>query len=146
MIKTTILDNFILDYCERVNIPLEVLKSTNRKRNIVEKRMVIAHVLRNRVGLTLYQVGDCINKDHSTIMYYNKAIENFLVVYPHIKALYSEAVKSYEKFETTLRATYDINITKYEKETKLVDILLENQEKLKQKIDNLEKELHGKEN
>jgi len=146
MTNTTILDNFLLDYCERVNITLEALKSRNRKRNIVERRMVIAHVLRNRVGLTLTQAGNCINKDHATIIHYNKAIENFLVVYPHIKALYNEAVKSYEKFKTTLHATYDINITKYEKETKLVDILLENQEKLKQKIDNLEKELHGKEN
>ncbi len=145
MTNTTILNNFITDYCERVDISLDVLKSRSRKRNIVERRMVIAHVLRNRVGLTLKQAGNCINKDHATVIHYNKAIENFLVVYPHIKVLYSHAVQSYEKFKIQLHSTYDINITKYERETKLVDILLGNQEKLKQKINNLEKALYGKE-
>jgi len=146
MTDTKILDDFIADYCNRVDTTLDILKSRTRKRDVVEKRMVIAYVLRDMVGLTLARAGKCINKDHATIIHYTKTIKRFLSVYPHIKRLYGEAIKSYDEFKVLLHVSYNTPIIRNEREAKLVDILLENQEKLKLKIHKLEKEIYGKEN
>ena len=108
--------------------------------------MIIAYVLRRKVGLTLIHTGNCLNKDHATVIHYIKSTERFLDVYPHIKRLYNAAVDSYEEFKDRLDISHDMPLTKSEKETKLVDILLEKNEKLKTKITKLEKELHDNKN
>tara|TARA_R110001632_G_scaffold53190_1_gene131243 strand:+ start:659 stop:1099 length:441 start_codon:yes stop_codon:yes gene_type:complete len=142
MRNTNTLNYFIADYCTKANTTLEELKSKTRKRDVVEKRMIIAYVLRVKVGLTLIHTGNCLNKDHATVIHYIKTTERFLDVYPHIKRLYNSAVDSYNEFKEKLNISYNMPPTRDEKETKLVDILLEKNEKLQTKIIKLEQEIY----
>ena len=144
MISEKYLDEFISDFCLKTGITIEQLKSKTRIRDIVEKRMIIAYFLRNKVGLTFMQVGNSLKKNHATIIHYIKLTERFKDIYPHIKRLYDTANQSYKLYETHLTLSYSMNIDAKEKETelKLVEILLEDNKKLKTKISKLENKLY----
>lgn len=45
----------------------------NRKRNVVEARMIIASMLRD-MGYSLNAIGNLLNKDYTTIIHYNKKL------------------------------------------------------------------------
>ena len=46
--------------------------STNRSRYLVDARKILVNVMRKHLGLTCYQVGKVIDKDHSSIIYYER--------------------------------------------------------------------------
>ena len=89
MIQEKYLDEYITAYCKKVDITLEQLKSKGRKRDLVEKRMIAAYFLRNKVGMTFLSVGKYLHKNHASVIHYVNLTENFLTVYPHIKRLYN---------------------------------------------------------
>ena len=142
MIKQKYLDEFITEYCINTNITLEQLKSKSRKIDTVEKRMIAAYFLRNKVGMTFIQVGNYLHKNHASIIHYIKLTERFIDVYPHIKKLYNEADKAYDKYKNHLRISYQMPDSIAETEQKLIDILLNNNEELKTRINKLEKKLN----
>lgn len=49
----------------------------NRKRSVVEARMIIASMLRD-MGYSLKTIGNFLKKDHATIVHYNKALMSLL--------------------------------------------------------------------
>jgi len=69
-----------------------LLTSKSRKREIVEARMVIAYILlgklfeKSREKWNTITVGNRINKDHSTIVYYQKRIKELRDVDPWFNA------------------------------------------------------------
>ena len=44
--------DFFEDYCKKVDITKEQLFSKSRKRDLVDKRMIIAYLLRKSLGMT----------------------------------------------------------------------------------------------
>jgi hypothetical protein len=51
--------------------------SESRKRENINGRMAFATVMRSK-GYTLQRIGDAINKDHATILHYEKNMKHFL--------------------------------------------------------------------
>tara|TARA_R110000737_G_C14514167_1_gene474202 strand:- start:345 stop:788 length:444 start_codon:yes stop_codon:yes gene_type:complete len=143
MIKNGPLLDFFKDYCSRVDITIEELFYKSRKRDRVEKRMVLAYILRKSFRMTYQQIGESLNKTHATIINSIKNIENFITVYPHIKRLYNIADETLLDHKENLIEFYNSPFkTQIERERKLVEILLENNYKLKSKVKQLKKELH----
>ena len=143
MISNKPLIDFFEDYCKRVDITKEQLFSKSRKRDLVEKRMVLSYTLRKSLGMTYQQIGKVLNKNHASILYSVKNIENFLIVYPHIRELYNIADEVLLEHKKDLIEFYNSPIrTQIEREKKLVEILLDNNSILKSKIKHLKKELY----
>tara|TARA_R110000787_G_scaffold31622_2_gene83773 strand:- start:343 stop:798 length:456 start_codon:yes stop_codon:yes gene_type:complete len=46
--------------------------STKRSRHLVDARKILVNVMRKHLRLTCYQVGKVIDKDHSSVIYYEK--------------------------------------------------------------------------
>tara|TARA_R100000458_G_C8239463_1_gene218933 strand:- start:377 stop:835 length:459 start_codon:yes stop_codon:yes gene_type:complete len=137
------LSNFFTDYCEQVDLTIEELFSKSRKREIVDKRMVLAYLLRTSLGMTYHDIGEALKKNHATIIYAIKNLENFITVYPHIKRLYDIGEGCMLKHKENLVEFYKIPIrSEIERQRKLVEILLDNNEKLQTKIKKLKEELY----
>ena len=65
---------YLLEICEEIfqcN-----LKERNRQKNNVNARIAFGTILRSR-GHCLNDIGKCINRDHATILHYNKISENY---------------------------------------------------------------------
>ena len=146
MTQAKYIDEFIVEYCNRVGTTMSELKSKARKRDIVEKRMIAAYVLRNHVGMPLMQIGKYFNKHHASIIHYIKLTEAFIKVYPHIKKIYITAEEVYELYKQKLCVSYEMPETLAEKEDSLIEILLNNNQELVRKINKLERKLYDYEN
>jgi hypothetical protein len=143
MISNKPLIDFFEDYCKRVDITKEQLFSKSRKRDLVEKRMVLSYTLRKSLGMTYQQIGKSLDKNHASIIHSIKNIENFLAVYPHIRELYSISDEVLLEHKENLIEFYNSPIrTQIEREKKLVEILLDNNSILKSKIKQLKKQLN----
>ena len=70
---------------EEYELPVSVVCSKSRYRNIVEARMVTAYLLRSDryLSLSLKQIGRLLgNRDHTTVMHAIQLIENLMDVEP----------------------------------------------------------------
>lgn len=105
------------------------------------------YTLRKSVGMTLHRIADSLDKNHATIIHAVKSIEDFIVVYPHIQKYYDLADESLTNHKENLIEYYRSPIfTEIERNRALVDILIDNNGKLKTKIKKLKKQLDGVKN
>ena len=105
------------------------------------------YTLRKSIGMTLHRIADSLDKNHATIIHAVKSIEDFIVVYPHIQKYYDLADECLTNHKENLIEYYRSPIfTEIERNRALVDILLDNNDKLKSKIKQLKKELDGVKN
>ncbi len=140
------LRNFYEDYCKKVDMTLDELYSKSRKRELVEKRMVLMYTLRKSVGMTLHKIANSLDKNHATIIHSVKSIDNFIKVYPHIQRYYDWADECLMEHRENLIEFYRSPIlSEIERNRALVDILIESNDKLKLKVKKLKEELHGEE-
>ena len=138
------LKDFFEEYCIKVDITLSQLYSKSRKRKLVEKRMVLMYTLRKSVGMTLHKIGNSLNKNHATVIHAVKTVEDFIKVYPNIQMYYDIADEALTNHKENLIEFYRSPIfTEIERNRALLDILIDNNDKLKSKIKNLKKELNG---
>jgi len=70
-------DHVIARVCEKFGMTRVQLTAGTRKREIVEPRQVAMYMLRS-LGLSYAQVGSIFNKDHSTVVYATKQVQNLL--------------------------------------------------------------------
>tara|TARA_R110002012_G_scaffold319718_2_gene541129 strand:+ start:331 stop:774 length:444 start_codon:yes stop_codon:yes gene_type:complete len=147
MTKNQALTNFLLDYCKKVNITIEQLYHKSRRRELVEHRMTLAFILRKSLGMKYQEIAEALKRNHASIIYQVKNMENFISVYPHIKRLHNVADETLLEHKEYLVEFYNSPISsQLEREKKLVEILLDNNYKLKSKIKQLKKELDGVKN
>ena len=136
------LKDFYQDYCKKVDMTFEQLYSKSRKRDLVEKRMVLMYTLRKSVGMTLHKIASSLNKNHATIIYAVKSIENFIQVYPHIQRYYDAADECLMEHKENLIEYYRSPIlSEIERNRALVDILIDSNDKLKLKVKKLNEKL-----
>ena len=93
-----IINTFIDEFCEELEIERRVLESKSRERVIVEKRMLLSYFLRVKIKLTFEEIGVLLNKKHCSIIYHVNKIEDFLIVYPHLRRMYQRAYSVYERY------------------------------------------------
>ena len=138
----TLLDYFF-DYGKEVDISVEELCSKSRKRELVEKRMVLMYTLRRSLGMTLNKIASAFGKNHATVLHAIKTIEDFLKVYPYIRRYYDAAEVCLIEHKENLAEYYNSPIlSDLERNKQLVDILIDNNDKLKTKIKQLKEELN----
>jgi len=143
MTDNVALRDYFAEYCEKVNISIDQLYSKSRKRDLVEKRMVLMYTLRRSVGMTLHKIASALRKNHATIIYAVKSIDNFIKVYPHIQRYYDTSEEVLINHKQNLIEYYKSPIlSDLERNKQLVDILIDNNDKLKIKIKQLKEELH----
>ena len=139
--------NFFTDYCKKVNITIEQLFHKSRRRELVEHRMTLAFLLRKSLGMTYQEIAKALKRNHASIIYLVKNMENFISVYPHIRNLHNIADETLLEHKEYLVEFYNSPISsQLEREKRLVEILLDNNYKLKSKIKQLKKELDGVKN
>lgn len=61
---------------EHYGVTVEGLKSKGRTKAISEPRRLAAYLLRDRTILTLDEIGDLFNRDHTTIIYALRTVED----------------------------------------------------------------------
>tara|TARA_R100000654_G_scaffold16524_1_gene34611 strand:+ start:1506 stop:1949 length:444 start_codon:yes stop_codon:yes gene_type:complete len=139
--------DYFTDYAAEVDISVEELCGQSRKRDLVEKRMVLMYTLRRSLGMTLHKIAQAFDKNHATVMHAVKTIENFLKIYPYIRRYYDVAEECLIEHKENLAEYYKSPIlSDIERNKQLVDILLDNNDKLKSKIKQLKKELNDNKN
>lgn len=93
-----IVNTFIDEFCEEVDVERSVIESKTRERVVVEKRMLLSYFLRVKIKLTYEEIGVLLNKKHCSIIYHVNKIEDFLIVYPHVRRMYQRAYSVYERY------------------------------------------------
>ena len=141
------LKDYFEDYCKEVDITVNQLISKSRKRDLVEKRMVLMYTLRKSVGMTYHSIGGALQKDHASVIYAIKTIEDFIKVYPHIQRQYDISEEILVDHKENLIEYYKSPIiSDLERNKQLVNILLDNNDRLKLQIKQLKAELHDNKN
>lgn len=93
-----IVNTFIDEFCEELDVERSVIESKTRERPVVEKRMLLSYFLRVKIKLTYEEIGVLLNKKHCSVMYHVNKIEDFLIVYPHVRRMYQKAYSVYERY------------------------------------------------
>ena len=91
------------------------LKSKSRRRKYVEARTVFSVIARRRLLMGTVQIGDLINKDHSSITHYTKQHENLYDFDKQYKDLYDMCHMSFEDVPLGSAFVEDKSITIDEK-------------------------------
>ncbi len=90
------------------------LMSKSRVRRIVEARMVFANIFMKYTMSTATKTGEYINKDHATILHYNKRFDYVIKVDKDLYELYLQCAKSFSDFfdfEGSIHIDIEINKT-----------------------------------
>jgi len=70
----------------------EELTSKARHRPIVEGRYLFAYIIKKKTNLTLNQIGKLLNKDHCSIIFYNKQMDNYIKSDKHLLNMYNKII------------------------------------------------------
>lgn len=72
------IDELFIAIEKYTKVTAEQIKGRKRQRSSVYARMYFAYIMKNYNTYTLSSIGDIINKDHTTIMYYLQAVEDMI--------------------------------------------------------------------
>ena len=116
--------------CILRDVTLDELKSSSRKRNIVESRFIIFHILVDYCNYSLKEAGEIFKKHHSTVIYgketikklstFDKRINNELMsLMDFVRYNFSlpkiELNKNYSKY---VGVSWDYNTKKWKAQTR----------------------------
>jgi len=91
-----------IDYIQRIvcgyfNIPVEMIQSDTRKREIVQVRQISMFFAKGRSGQSLATIGNEIGKkDHATVLHACKTVNNLIDSDKRFKAQIEELEKRFE--------------------------------------------------
>jgi hypothetical protein len=103
--------------CEIYGIPVEVLNTKMRLREVVNARQMMFKVARDHFGMTYSEIGrvllpDRKKFDHSTIIYAKRAIDGYIKVKDENTIAKYNAVMDYISSKTDMRPTITISCNK----------------------------------
>ena len=135
-----IVNTFIDEFCQELDIERSVIESKSRKRLVVEKRMLLSYFLRVKINLNYEEIGVLLNKKHCSIMYHVNKIDDFLKVYPHLRRMYKKAHNIYERYIDLYRSkNKDFYSQLLDENTRLCAILSEKERQIRSMNDIIEK-------
>jgi len=102
------LTKFIHEYCQQQNVNEKILFSKRRDRHLVEIRMVLAFFLRNRIKLGWSEIGRIMNRGHASIIHYDKKLEIYLSVYPHLQRMFKSTIELFKSYQHLIENETDI--------------------------------------
>ena len=84
--------------CDILNIPVDSIQQTSRKREIVQARQLSMYFAKKITKSSLAVIGmQCGNKDHATVLHACKTIENLRQTDRHIRNLVDELEKKFKE-------------------------------------------------
>ena len=86
------IDKVINLACKLGDITREELESSSRKRLIGDVRMCVGNLLRRVFGITLDEAGVYLNRDHASIIHYEKQ-HGYLMTLNYYKKIYNACVE-----------------------------------------------------
>lgn len=89
------INKIVNNYCDLNEITKEELLNKCRKREFIEKRMILINILRKK-RFTFELIGKVMNLDHSTVIYHTKDFD-FIIKYD------LELREKYESFKNNLK-------------------------------------------
>ena len=108
-IKPEIILNFIY---KKYKINEKLLKSKCRKPELVRPRIMAACLLKKYTNLSLTEIGDLLDRDHSTALYYNRQLKESYDVKRAFNKLNTEFV---EKYISKKNLAFSVKLNKYVK-------------------------------
>ncbi|MEY2702809.1 MAG: hypothetical protein RLY43_1447 [Bacteroidota bacterium] len=72
----------------------ENLNSRCRKPKFTDSRKMLTYILRKYYYFSLEKIGEILNRDHSTVFYYQNSFEDILATEPKIKKMYDNFINS----------------------------------------------------
>jgi len=69
-------NNTVLILCKALKVDLETLKKNDRHADVIFKKKIFCYFLRENIKMDLEEVASYINKDHATVYYHWKDINN----------------------------------------------------------------------
>lgn len=64
--------------CDYLRIPAELLRTKDRKREIVQARQLFMYFCKNYTNCSLAYIGRQVDRDHATVLYADKAVTNLI--------------------------------------------------------------------
>tara|TARA_R100000353_G_scaffold111058_2_gene79684 strand:+ start:5494 stop:5868 length:375 start_codon:yes stop_codon:yes gene_type:complete len=105
------------------------LEKKTRKREYVEARSLFCKICRDTLNVTFQQIGNVINKNHATAVYYKKTIENLMTYDKDIVNNYNEILQKLhleeENFDHLDKDELKTLIKSLKKENKLLKLQLQ---------------------
>lgn len=84
----------VVKCCEFLDTTIEEMECKTRTRELVQKRMMIAQYLFDHKSQNLVAIGKLLNRDHTSIIHYQKTIKELMYAYPEIRVQYNELCNS----------------------------------------------------
>tara|TARA_R110002012_G_scaffold2124_7_gene10168 strand:- start:15089 stop:15562 length:474 start_codon:yes stop_codon:yes gene_type:complete len=85
----------VFDIVEQITgVSKKMMLANTRKRFVVDARKILVCILRHHVKLTCIQIGGIINKDHSSIVHYDR-MHNVHMMEKEYRRLYSAATGTF---------------------------------------------------
>ena len=66
------------EVCQFYDVRFEQLAQASRERKYVEPRHTICYYAKKYTGLSLAPIGEILNRDHTSVLYGQKAIDNLI--------------------------------------------------------------------
>lgn len=104
--------------CEVYKIPVEVLNTKMRLREVVNARQMLFKVARDHFGMTYKEIGKVLlphrsrNFDHSTVIYAKQTVDGYLKVKDENTVAKYNAVMAYITSKTETRPTIVVTCNK----------------------------------
>tara|TARA_R110002073_G_scaffold88016_2_gene208987 strand:+ start:3597 stop:4022 length:426 start_codon:yes stop_codon:yes gene_type:complete len=104
--------NILFETIEEVTgLKKETIISKGRVQDIAIARNIAGYIIHKGIGLTTVATAKIINRDHSTVVYYNKMFDTNYNYYKEYRELYNIVTELFwSKFVTTEKEEIDLQV------------------------------------
>ena len=127
------INKFINEFCENFEISKIKLKSQSRKRDLVDRRMLLCYILRRKFDVNYKEIGSFVNRHHASIIHYIKLAETLINNNAEFRIMYDECMIIYKTYSHLYESKSEILSNVMDENTRLRK-LLEDKNKLIYKL------------
>ena len=88
------IDKIIVEVARTYNVSESAMLSNRKTAPLVLARQVAMYIARETTDMSYKQIGESFGKDHTTVLYNVKKIENFLIDKPREKEMVEDIIKN----------------------------------------------------
>ena len=88
------IETIISEVANTYNVSENDILSNRRTASLARARQVAMYIARETTGLSFKQIGENFGKDHSTVLYNVRQVEEFISDKPYEKALVEDIIKN----------------------------------------------------
>ena len=88
------IETIISEVANTYNVSENDILSNRRTASLARARQVAMYIARETTGLSFKQIGESFGKDHSTVLYNVRQVEDFIADKPYEKALVEDIIKN----------------------------------------------------